>query len=828
MLNQPVFPKVYDLFFDVDLEKFKFSGLEKIELNIHKPLKKIVLNSKSLDIKKVILTNSNSKQTLTPNFYLDDEKETITLLFENSLVGNFVLSIEFSGILSDDLNGFYRSKYSHKGKEKYLATTQFEAPYARKAFPCFDEPGKKAEFKVSLLVDKNLMAVSNMPVKKEELNKKKKLVEFEKSPVMSTYLLYMGVGDFEFIEDRYENRVDLRVLTIPGKKSQGKFALDLTKKFLKYFEDYSGINYPLPKLDLLAIPDFAAGAMENWGAITFREILLLYSKGSSFKIKRRIAEVIAHELWHQWSGNLVTMKWWNDLWLNESFATYMAYKAMYHYFPEWNIWEYYIEADTAGALDYDSMKTTHPISVKVNSPREVEEIFDSISYGKGGSVLRMLDSFLGEENFRKGVSSYLNKFKYRNAYSEDFWKCLSSNSSISVKEIADSWINQPGYPLIKIKNRGKYVVVEQEPFQEAFKGQLWTIPLTISTESKNINILFRGKKQKIFLPEGYLKFNKDQSGFFRIKYPIDKLEKIKDSIKQNKFSSLDLYGLENDLFYLALYGKISVDHYLNFIRAYENKNDYLVLSDIRANLSLINYTFSNLVYWDKISSKFKTHYEPLFLKSFLELGWQPKAKDSVNESLLRPISISYLSFAENEKIISEGMKKFDKHHPDTMSVVYGLIAKNGGKNEHEKILKKYKNTKLIEEKVSLLSSLYLFRDKDLLKKSLDFAISGEVKFQDIIYAFKSITYNPTARGFFLDYTKENWNEFLKHKDRFFIFSTFLETLVISSMNNLEEVSDLIKREKLEYKKTLSTSFDLANVYRNFSFKNRLIMEKYFS
>src|SRR3989344_3757472 len=451
MNSNPFFPRKYDIFFDVDLKNFKFSGSENIFANSKFKTKVIVLNSKNLEIKKAELMQNDF--VLTPQKVLDNRKETLTLEFDKEIIGDFTIHIEFEGKLSDDLSGFYRSKYNHNEKEKYLATTQFEAPYARKAFPCFDEPGKKAEFEISLLIDKKFTGISNMPVEKEETNGKKKLVKFFKSPVMSTYLLYLGVGEFEFLKDSYEKRTEIRIVTTHGKKEQGKFAMDLTKKFLKYFEDYSGIKYPLPKLDLIAIPDFAPGAMENWGAITFREILLLCSKDTSFRMKRRIAEVVAHEIWHQWSGNLVTMKWWNDLWLNESFANYMAFKAVAHFNPEWNTWEDYLEFETLGALEQDSLKSTHPISVNVKSPNEIEEIFDSISYGKGGSVLRMIDDFLGEENFRKGVASYLNEFKYKNTVSEDFWNHLSKSSKIPVKEIANSWINQKGYPLVKVSEK---------------------------------------------------------------------------------------------------------------------------------------------------------------------------------------------------------------------------------------------------------------------------------------------------------------------------------------------------------------------------------------
>ena len=404
-LSDSISPIYYDLLFEPDLANFTFKGTTKIKIKLKKPSSQITLNSSELKIKNAKIIHNN--KTHNAKIGVNEKEETLSLKTSEPISKEATIEIEFEGILNDKLSGFYRSKYMQNEKEKYLATTQFEAPYARQAFPCFDQPDKKAVFSVSLLIQKDLKAISNMPIVSETKKENKKLVKFEETPQMSTYLLYMGVGDFEFIESKLRD-IKIRIVTLPGKSKEGKFALELTKKFLSYFEKYSKIPYPLPKLDMIAIPDFNAGAMENWGAITFREILLLFNpEKTSLPVKKRIAEVIAHELWHQWSGNLVTMKWWNDLWLNESFATYMAYKAVDNYFPEWHMWEDFVSDSTGGAMDADMLKTTHPIAVKVSSPNEIEEIFDEISYGKGGSVLRMIESYLGEETFRTGVSNYL-------------------------------------------------------------------------------------------------------------------------------------------------------------------------------------------------------------------------------------------------------------------------------------------------------------------------------------------------------------------------------------------------------------------------------------
>jgi len=315
-------PKEYRIEFEPDLAKSTFSGRETISIVLEKADDRIVLNSLDLKIGKCVIRQSGIDSK--PKIDEERENQTVTLSLGSRLeAGEAEIEIEFSGELNDNLCGFYRSKYTVKGKSKCMAVTQFEAPYARMAFPCFDEPDKKAAFEVSLVVGEGLQGISNMPVRNELEREGKKVLEFMKTPVMPTYLLFMAVGEFESVETEQDGKI-IRVITVPGKREEGRLALDLTAKFLKYFEDYTGISYPLPKLDMIAIPDFAAGAMENWGAITFRELLLLSDENTSVSRKRRLAEVIAHELWHQWSGDLVTMKWWNDLWLNESFADYMA------------------------------------------------------------------------------------------------------------------------------------------------------------------------------------------------------------------------------------------------------------------------------------------------------------------------------------------------------------------------------------------------------------------------------------------------------------------------------------------------------------------------
>ena len=400
----------YDIQFEPIFTNFTFNGIEIITLTTT-PTTSFTLNAAELKIKNCHLIHKG--KTIKAKSVLNVKKETLVIQFSKKVSGKVKICIDFTGELNDRLLGFYRSKYKDtSGQTKYLATTQFEAADARRALPCWDEPAIKATFDVSLLVDRNMTAISNMPEKVKKNVNSKVLVEFQRTPIMSTYLLYLGVGEFEFLEDKLRN-IKIRVVTTKGNKKKAHLSLELTKKFLSEYEKYFGIRYPLPKLDMLAIPDFAAGAMENWGAITFRETILLYDpKTSSTRTKQYIAEVISHEIAHQWFGNLVTMEWWNDLWLNESFATFMATKIVDKFYPEWDYWDQFLDDAMSTAMSLDSLKSSHPIDVEVNHPSEIRSIFDSISYDKGGCILRMLEHFVGKKNFQNGLKKYLKKHQY--------------------------------------------------------------------------------------------------------------------------------------------------------------------------------------------------------------------------------------------------------------------------------------------------------------------------------------------------------------------------------------------------------------------------------
>jgi len=822
-LPDNVKPSHYKLIFDVDIDKFEFSGTEEIDIEIVKPTKAITLHSVDLQIKVVELTEGKDMNRHLPSKVFKPYKmtpnkkaETITFEFEHQLSGEVKLKLKFEGKLNDQLSGFYRSKYlDTEGKEKWLATTQFEAPYARWCFPCFDEPAFKATFDVAMLIDPDLKAVSNMPIQHERRWANKKLIDFYTSPKMSTYLLYLGVGDFEFLEDKYGS-VDVRMVTVKGKKEQGKFAVDLAKKFLKYFEDYSGLKYPLPKLDLIAVPDFAAGAMENWGAITFREVLVLFDpKLTSTMIKKRIAEIIAHELWHQWSGNLVTMKWWNDLWLNESFATYMAFKAVDAYFSEWNVWEDFVRDETAVAFNDDSLKTTHPIEVEIRNTNDIEEVFDNISYAKGGNILRMLDHYLSFETFRKGVSKYLAKYQYINATSEDLWNSLAEVSDSPVKELMLDWIRKPGHPLVECVIEGHNLILKQSKFMFDHSGhETWMIPLVIKVDGseKLITDILDDSQKVIKLDQkpDWVKINLGRSGFYRIKYDENQLNVLKSLVSSKKLDPVDRWGIESDLQRLSIHGQTDISKVLEFLKAYSNEDNYTVLSDIFGNLAHIYFVFSKESFWPQIWPKLKVQFKEPFQKVLNRLGWEPKKGESENDALLRNLAIQALGFMEDDNVVKIAKGKFsnfieDKEDlpADLKSPVFGIAAANGSKETYDKILRFYEKTQNLEEKRMALRSLGQFKDANLLKRTLDFAVTDKVRLQEVPLIFVTMSANPNLRTILLDWLKQNWQKVKEFEKSAKIFTNVLEAVIVTHVGNaqLQAMEKFLKENPVEHKMT---------------------------
>src|SRR6059036_439423 len=549
----------YDLFLDVDFSGLKYSGKVVVDLES--------LGDVSLDAVGQEISNVKSGGSKVPFKHSGKVLEIQTGKFSGPL------EVDFSSKVSDNFTGFYKASYG----DGYILTTHLEAVQARKVLPCVDHPAFKAVFKVRVKTDADLSVISNMPIESETRQGDKKTVTFKKTPKMSTYLLYLGVGKFIQEKGRHGGtELYAAYADRPTAKINTGFSFEATNKVLDYYESYFGISFQLPKLHNVAVPEFAYGAMENWGAITYREILLHVDKDTSIRAKKSVAHVIAHEIAHMWFGDLVTMKWWDDLWLNESFATFMAAKAEDAMFPRWRTWEEFVRLDTAGALSRDSLLNTHPIEVKVNSPSEIEEVFDDISYGKGASVIRMLEAYTGEENFMKGVRSYLEKYKYSNAAGHDLWSNLQEASGTEVSRIMEGWISQEGFPVVKASLADGRLTLEQERFllTGGTSKQIWPIPVTMNIDGKTQSLLLDKRKAEVNLPATTksLKVNVDQTGFYVVQYDGKALQ---DLVWKGRLSPLDRWGLINDAKAFLLSGLMPFKEYLNLIEKYEKEEEYL-------------------------------------------------------------------------------------------------------------------------------------------------------------------------------------------------------------------------------------------------------------
>jgi len=760
-------PINYELTFEPDLNKFIFEGKETIAIYCNKATKNISLNCAEIKIFSCKIKNRNKE---IPCFTkINEKKEELVISLNQKITGMALIKIEFQGILNDRLLGFYRSQYNQNGKTKFLATTQFEAADARRAFPCWDEPEAKATFEISIIAENRFTAVSNMPIKSITKMGKKKLYRFEKTPVMSTYLIYLGVGEFEYLVGKI-GKTQVRVITTKGNKSKGHFALELGKKLLTSYEKYFGIKYPLPKLDLIAVPDFAAGAMENWGAITFRETILLYdSKTSSTKTKQFIAEVISHEIAHQWFGNLVTMKWWNDLWLNESFATFMATKFVDMFYPEWDLWDQFVEDAMNVAMGLDSLKTTHPIDVKVKSPSEIREIFDAISYDKGGCILRMLEDYVGEPNFRKGLKNYLSSFKYKNAEGQDLWDSIGKASGMPVSFMVNSWLKQPGFPLVEINQKGNSLKLSQKRYflekPTKYVGGKWVIPLSIGLDEKLASKLFSKKSISLKIPKslGFVA-NYGRKGFYRVKYDEGILLDLKMLVDQKKLSPIDRWAIQNDLHSLCLSDNEKVRNYLDFSDAYFQEDSYLVLINVAHNLSSLYFR----AFDEKFSEEIKEYSINFLRKILFDLGWDSKKSDRHTDALLRSFTISTLGRMDDEEVLDEAKKRYAKIlknpksvNPDLIEPICSIIAWNGNSKTHNELVKLYKNAKTMEEKLRFLGAMCGFKDPVLLRKSLDFSQTPNVRSQNMQLPIMKVAANPFGKKVLWPWLKKNWTKLNK-------------------------------------------------------------------
>ncbi len=776
-LGDNITPSHYELSLQPDILAGTFEGKETISIKVEKDTNTITLHSKDIKIETVEYIKKGEGQFASKINY-DVKKETATFYFKNKIeAGKGKIKIIFAGILNDNLRGFYKSKYILNGEEKYIATTQFEATDARRAFPCFDEPAHKAIFEVSLVIPESHEAISNtLPTEVKEHTPGYKIVSFAPSPIMSTYLLAFIIGEFEYLEGFTKENVQVRVFTTPGKKHQAKFALETAIRSLEFYNEYFNIPYPLPTLDLIAIPDFESAAMENWGAVTFRETAILVDDlHTSLSNKQWAAIVIAHELAHQWFGNLVTMHWWTDLWLNEGFASYMEYLCVDHMFPEWKMWDFYIADRYAIAQKLDALEGSHPIEVEVHHPDEISEIFDMVSYAKGSAVIRMLAEYLGADKFREGLQHYLKIHSYKNTNTIDLWDAFEKVSKKKVIEMMNSWTKETGYPLITLsskQNSGEVWELQQERFfssrikardykNKKGKKHLWHIPVKYESSSEVMNMLLTQRSSPM-IGARIGKVNKGEGTFIRVRYDKETLKLLKEEIQNGKLSVKDRLGVIRDMFALAEGGYIDTSEALEFSLVYKHETEFIVWSEIASGINKI----ANIIGEEKFKNSYDKYVLSLLNHISKELGWENKKGEEHSQTFLRSLILSMSAHYGNTKIIKEAKKLFKNRakmpiRADIRGVVYNIVTANGGEKEWKLFEKLYKTEEFHEEKDRYARALSSFKDKDLLLKTLHFAISKEVRDQDAPFIIVGVWQNSFGRDIAWKFIKSNWKIIVK-------------------------------------------------------------------
>lgn len=790
-------PNKYNLILKPDLESFVFSGKEIIDITLDKQVKEITLHSKDIKIITVEISQGDKVQFSSKILY-NTKAETATFEFDKSLrKGSAKLTIIFEGIINEHLRGFYRSRYELDGKTKHIATTQFEATDARRAFPSFDEPAHKAVFDVSLIVPGNYTAISNtLPKDIREHEAGYKVIEFASTPRMSTYLLAFIIGEFEFIEGYTNDKIQVRVFTTAGKSHQAKFALDVAIKSLEFYNEYFGVKYPLPVLDLIAIPDFESAAMENWGAVTFRETALLVDEEhTSFANKQWVAIVVAHELAHQWFGNLVTMEWWTDLWLNEGFASYMEYLTVDHIFPEWKVWDLYLTERYSIALRLDALVGSHPIEVPVHHPNEINEIFDAVSYAKGSAVIRMLADYLGKDMFKKGLQHYMKKHSHGNTNTVDLWNAFEKVSKKPVRKIMENWTGKTGYPLLSTSLSKNKFKIHQERFfssrisqKKSKDNTIWQVPLKYESNGVPAKELFT-KKSSPLLGSVIGKINIGENTLARVRYDKQTLSKIVDEIESGKLSTHDRLGIIRDMFALAEGGYIDTTQALDLALKYKNEDEYIVWAEIASGIDKVAHIISE--------EKFKGLYDKYALGIFKpiaqRLGWENKTGENNSYTFLRNLALSHAALYGDKETINKAkiLFKEGKLPADLRSVVYGIVAREGGLKEWKVFENMYKNATLDEERDRVGRALSVFKDKSLLSKTLMYALSENVRAQDAPFIIGSVWQNRYGRYMTWKFIKKNWSIITK---RYGEGGHFLGR-IISSLGSHIMVKDAIDAKK---------------------------------
>ncbi len=790
-LPDGVIPQSYNLTFTPDLQKATFAGEETIQVQLTKPEAAITLNAAELEFQQAEVTQGEKTQTAQSSFLPEKEQATLTLA-EPLQPGPATIHIKFTGILNNQLRGFYLAK----SRTRNYATTQFEATDARRAFPSFDEPALKATFDITLVIDRGDTAISNGRIISDTPGpgENKHTLKYSTTPKMSAYLVAMAVGDFECNEGSADN-IPIRVCGTPDKKPLGTAALGYAEEILKYYNQYYGIPYPFGKLDILGVPDFEAGAMENTAAIFYRESdLFIDDKNSSAHAHQNVFEVLAHEMAHQWFGDLVTMKWWDNVWLNEGFATWMELKPSQALHPEWNANLDAVKA-TDRALTTDALRNTHPIRASAETPEQINELFDAISYEKGAAVLRMIENFVTPEVFRRGVNAYLRKFQYGNATAEDFWRTLAAASGRPVDMIMPTFVEQPGVPLIAAKSaciappakpqprsrrsRRRRAPIRPQPKTEvtmtqtrfwadpgaSAKPSTWMAPVCIKADDAKPFCQIVSQKEQVVPVTGcgaWVFVNANASGYYRTHYDNAALEKL-SSVATTALTTAERISLINDEGALAGSGEESVAAYLNLVSALNQDSERAVVESYEPMLERIH----GYLLTDSDSAAFRAWVSANFGPMLAKMGWKPAPGESEDARAVRGHLIKILAqFGGDPDVIhrsTELARQYmkDRHalEPNMAREVLAAAALSNDAELFDQYMVAEANPTATPEQLSdITNALAHFTDARLTERWLQKIVAPETRSQDAVHYIAEVLANVAVQKPTWEWVKQHWPE----------------------------------------------------------------------
>jgi aminopeptidase N len=743
-LPKEVRPIEYAIRIVPDLAKLTFIGSERVKLRAEKPVTKLVLNAFQMEIAEASV---DGRALAKDAIALDAAEQTLTLTLPNELAtGEHELALQFSGKINPQGQGLFYARYQEEGtnEKKIMLGTQFEATDARRMFPCWDEPSFRAKFQLSTAVPEDFTAVSNMPVEAETKTKGGNEIRFAMSPSMSSYLVVLCAGELDSVEGEQDG-VKLRVVTTKGKAEMGRYALESEAKILHYYNDYFGIPYRLSKLDLIAVPGGFGGAMENWGAITYYESVLLFDpQTSSTKTKQDIFAVIAHEMAHQWFGDLVTMAWWDNLWLNEGFASWMGSKCTDRFNPEWNEWlRRNVSRDPSRrigfpkdvAMQADARSTTHSVQQPIKTEAEANSAFDEITYRKGQSIIRMLESFLGDEVFRDGIRKYIAAHKYSNTTTADLWEALTEVSGKPVGEIAPSWTEEPGFPLVKVARKENTIELAQERFTVHFPDPpalQWQIPLTYVTEDQPATNGFLLREKSANLPDELpndkaIKFNVADTGYYRVQYDKPSWDLLVAQLP--RLSQSDRVNLLTDAWALVEANREPLSHYLGLFDQMLKDDQLAVYDQIIDTFTFIN----RLLAGDPMRPRFQQFARAVLRPAFDRVGWERKPGEQATMMLLRASLIRGLGVLNDSDVIAGCRSRFDAYvsnpaavPPDLRPAVFAVVGRYADAGIWEKLHKLGLKTASTEEKQYLYEALASAIEPKLITRTIALALTDEL------------------------------------------------------------------------------------------------------